>query len=200
LPFETVRDILEWCRAFPSHADAAFRISRLGRKLGHDELVDEVIETARVVMDATLGLRRGDIRERWLGIDYLFSWLVSLPQYVVAGPSASVDALWLEWIRHHESFASRQPGPRDRIEWSRLVERTFELIRRGDLDLRRDASALEHFFTYLNGPRRSFPPLVEAARQGLDTVVPAEHAVLYGILQEICTGSTPPHRQDAAAG
>ncbi|MCP4663969.1 MAG: hypothetical protein GY856_51960, partial [bacterium] len=50
LPVATVRDILVWCQTHPSNPDAIWRFSRLGDNLLYRELIDDVINTAELVL------------------------------------------------------------------------------------------------------------------------------------------------------
>src|SRR5258707_1231844 len=46
LPTETVKDILIWCRAFPTNEDALWRLTFLRERLFMDEVAEEVCLTA----------------------------------------------------------------------------------------------------------------------------------------------------------
>jgi hypothetical protein len=150
IPVETVKNILKWCRKFPSNEDAFWRLTQLGRHLLNEEVAEEACATSEVILDPLLSpdtdlspLVRGQIIT-------LFSYFIEAPALRVGELRSRVDRLLLRWLRHPASFGD-DPKPHKNVQRRSYVQRIADLVASGALSVSEDRGALERFARWVNG-------------------------------------------------
>ncbi len=149
ISIDTVKDILKWCRKFPDHEDAIWRLTHLNGHLLNEEIGGEVISTSEIVLSSLI-LNKKPLR---LGlrnqITILFSYLISSPKLSSNQLKNRVDTLFIAWIRYPSSFGG-DLFPNISIQQLVYVERVVNLLDSGVLDLSADRSSIERFLYWVN--------------------------------------------------
>ena len=152
-----MKDILKWCRTFPSNEDALWRLTQLRKHLLREEVAEEVCTTSEIILnpllspDANLSpLVRGLIIT-------LFSYLINAPALYTWELRSRVDRLLLRWLRHPASFGDN-PRPHTNVQRRSYVQRIADLISSGDLSVSEDRGALERFAESLKCARSARQP------------------------------------------
>jgi len=149
IPAETVIDILTWCRTFPTHEDAIWRLTQLGVHLLKADVAEGMIVTCEAVLkplilgDAPLELvTRGQITT-------LFSYLIGAPGLRSGEFRERVDALLVVWLRNPFSFGT-SPVPHIGMQRPAYVQRIVDLVVSGTLSLTHDREHLERFLQWVD--------------------------------------------------
>jgi hypothetical protein len=149
IPVETVADILTWCRTFPTHEDAMWRLTQLGHHLFRTEVAEDVIATCEIVLEPLL-LEGASLEPVTRGqITTLFSYLIGASALCYGTLCDRVDALLITWLRNPSSFGT-SPAPRTAIQRPAFVQRIVDLLASGDLSLTHDREHLERFLHWVN--------------------------------------------------
>jgi DNA-nicking Smr family endonuclease len=172
IPVETVRDILSWCRKFPSNEDAFWRLGRLTKHLLIEEVAEEVCAASEGVLDwqlSTDNRRPPDSGQ----ISILISYLIGTRALQKGEPRRRVDDLLLRWLRHPASFGD-DPKPHANIQRRSYVSRVIELIDSGALSVTEDRDALERFMRWVNNWEPAEKAVLISAIDYLERRHPAE--------------------------
>jgi hypothetical protein len=148
LPIETVKHILMWCRKFPSHEDALWRLTQLSKHLLTQEVAEDVIAASSAVLEPMISgnvpltpLKQGQINT-------LFSYLIDAPQLCSGDLRSRVDNLLLAWLRNPNSFRI-EPKPHPKIQRVSYFQRIVNLIVSGTIDTTVDRESLERFLQWV---------------------------------------------------
>lgn len=148
IPVDTVKDILMWCRRFPSHEDALWRLTQLGKHLLAQEVGEDVIAASIAMLEPVISgkvpltpVRRGQIAT-------LLSYLIDAP-YLCSGDLRSrVDDLLLAWLRNPNSFVG-EPKPHANIQRTSYFQRIVDLIVSSAIDPTVEQEPLERFLHWV---------------------------------------------------
>jgi hypothetical protein len=149
LPDETVIDILFWCRAFPTHEDAIWRLSQLGWYLMSPALAEDVLSACEAVLAPLISSRADLERVTRTQLTTLLSYLIGAPGLRSGLPRERVDILLLTWLRNPLSFG-RDPLPHVNIQQSSCVQRVVDLVVAGGIDVTSDRECLERFLQWVD--------------------------------------------------
>jgi hypothetical protein len=147
LPEQAIKDILFWCRRFPTNPDAAWRLGRLAARTKAPELARELLQTAGVIVGAMSELAI-DMQARavvWL----LFPFLFNSPVLQVAWCRYRVNLLLAHWIRQPHSIGMAYCIPLQ-ARWSHYLVKLQELLWWGDLFITDDFEALSRFLVWVD--------------------------------------------------
>ncbi len=149
IPVETVRDILNWCRLFPSNEDAIWRLTQLRKHLLRGEMADKVYAASEAVLNRSLTTASAlppVLREQ---ITTLFFYLIGAPGLWLGQLRGRVDELLLRWLRHPSSYGD-SPRPYRIIQRYRYVQRVAALVDSGALSVSEDREALKRFMRWVD--------------------------------------------------
>ncbi len=149
LPTSTVKDVLAWCRAFPTHEDALWRLTQLRSNLFVAGVEYDVVSTAEAVL-ADLVLPRSRPERVTRGqVTAVFFCLIASSEMQWEPLRERVDSLFVRWLRHPLSFGN-DPKPFRSIQRVSFIQRLSALLASGALDLENDREALKRFIRWLN--------------------------------------------------
>ncbi|HSS51412.1 MAG TPA: hypothetical protein VLX28_20915 [Thermoanaerobaculia bacterium] len=151
LPTGTVQDILAWCRAFPLHDDALWRLTSLERYLLGPEIFTEVLATCDLVVGAVVEAPTPSRYHSAL-TRLLFSILGEIPEL-----RSATQSLFQAWLRHPAVHRILIEGQRDdllatlnlKAQGLSLLLYLDDLIARKVLNPDRDRKALARFFAWI---------------------------------------------------
>jgi hypothetical protein len=149
IPIETVVDILTWCRTFPTHMDAIWRLRQLGSHLLNVDVAEEVIVTCEAVLEPLMSKEtplKPVVRDQ---ITTLFSYLIAASGLRSGAFRERVDDLLLSWLRTPSSFGT-SPAPHNNIQRSAYTQRIVDLVVSGALSVTSDREHLERFLQWVN--------------------------------------------------
>jgi hypothetical protein len=139
---------LEWCRTFPQHEDALWRLTQLGTNLLLVGIEGDVVLTAETVLaDLLAPTSRPKNVTRGL-ITTLFSYLIESSQMQMGSLRERVDLIFLKWLKHPQSFGN-DPKAHRTVQRITFLKRLSALITGGALDLK-DIEALRRFIRWLD--------------------------------------------------
>ena len=149
VPSETVRQVLAWCRAFPSNEDAFWRITQVGRRLLEEDLAEDVLETSSLLVTTALNVPdRLDLTTNGQ-ITSLFSYLISANGLREGRRQKEVDDLLQRWLRFPKSFdisARTNPSAQRLAYFQRIVN----MLTTQRLRPEHDAEALTRFLRWVD--------------------------------------------------
>ena len=149
LPADTVRDILTWCRTFPSNEDALWRMSNLKNHLQREEVAEEVCAAAEQVILARQRCREPLTQTANGQVAAILCWLSNAPHFLTEPLADRVDKILVSWLRHPASYgAHMQSFPN--MERKDYVQRIVNLVTSKQLDPVADRACLERFFLWVN--------------------------------------------------
>ena len=149
LPASTVKDVLAWCRTFPTDEDALWRLRQLGNNLFAAGAEGDVVSTAEAVLaDLLQQTSRPEGITREL-ITKLLSYLIGSQQMQQGTLRERVDCLFVSWLRHPLSFGN-DPKPHPSVQRTSFLQRLSALITAGVLDLQSDREALKRFVQWVD--------------------------------------------------
>jgi hypothetical protein len=148
IPIGTIKDILVWCRSFPSNEDSLWRLTRLEKHLLLDDVSEDVLRTSEVILQPRIsGSYR--LKPEALGqINTLFSYLICADHFAKGDLRVTIDTLFLHWLRNPRSFGSGII-PHTNIQRASYFKRVVDLIVSGTLDLFVDREPLERFLNWV---------------------------------------------------
>ena len=149
IPIETVVGILTWCRTFPEHVDAMWRLTRLDGHLFNADIAEEVIVTCEAVLEPLVSKEaplRPVVRDQ---ITTLFSYLIGARGLRSGALRDRVDTLLLAWLRTPRSFGT-SPAPHIGMQRSAYVQRIVDLVVSSALSVTSDREHLERFLQWVN--------------------------------------------------
>jgi hypothetical protein len=149
IPVETVEDILNWCRMFPTNEDAIWRLTRLRTYLLIGEVAEVLCAASEAVLNPSLASASAlppVLREQ---ITTLFSYLINSPGLLVGRLRGRVDELLLRWLRHPSSYGEF-PRPYRNIQRYSYAQRVAALVDSGALSVTDDREALKRFMRWVN--------------------------------------------------
>jgi hypothetical protein len=149
IPVETVKNILTWCRKFPRNEDALWRLAQLKRHFLREGVLEEVIATSELLLEARLapGERLSStIKEQ---ITALFSHLIDASKSCPEQLRSGADALFIRWLRYPASFGDRL-NLHYNFQRRNYIQRIADLLDSGDLNVVEDREALERFLRWIN--------------------------------------------------
>jgi ABC-type molybdate transport system substrate-binding protein len=154
LRLQTVRDILTWCRKFPNDEDAIWRIAGLGFNLNDRQLSRDLVETAAVVVPATLSVAAEQLTPQRRSILLNVMFFVHL-HTCDAPPDdelcQTADRLFERWCRHSSALgAVDEERLFDDEVIRRCVFRIATRIAAGGLDIVQDRDAILRFIDWFN--------------------------------------------------
>ena len=148
VPIETVKHILMWCRKFPNHEDATWRLTQLGKHLLAQEVANDVIAASSALLEPVISgkaplspVRRGQINT-------LFSYLINAPHLCSGDLRSHIDNLLLAWLRNPNSFGD-EPKPHANIQRVSYFQRIVDLIVSGAIDTKVEQEPLERFLHWV---------------------------------------------------
>ncbi len=149
IPVEAVADILTWCRTFPVHEDAIWRLTQLGTHLLRTDVVEEVIITCEAVL-IPLILKDVQLKPVTRGqITTLFSYLIGAPGLRFGPLRGRVDTLLMAWLHNPSSYGTR-PVPHASVQRRSYVQRIVDLLVSGDLSVTDDREHLKRFLQWVD--------------------------------------------------
>jgi len=157
IPIETVVDILTWCRTFPTHMDAIWRLRQLGSHLLNVDVAEEVIVTCEVVLEPLIS-KEAPLKPMVRGqITTIFSYLIAASGLRSGALRDRVDTLLLAWLRTPRSFRT-SPVPHIGMQRRAYVQRIVDLVESGALSVTSDCEHLERFLQWVNNwkPERKY--------------------------------------------
>jgi len=149
LPADTVRDILTWCRTFPSNEDALWRMSDLKNHLQREEVAEEVCAAAEQVILACQRCREPLTQTANKQVAAILCWLSNAPHFLAEPLADRVDKILVSWLRHPRSYGTHMPGFLS-MERKDYVQRIVNLLTSKQLDPVADRACLERFFLWVN--------------------------------------------------
>jgi hypothetical protein len=149
IPVETVKNILSWCRKFPKNEDALWRLTQLRKHLLREGVLDEVIATSELILNAHLasGERLSSMVNEQ--ISALFSYLIDATKFCPDQLRSSADNLFIRWLHHPASFGDRLNLHRN-FQRRSYVQRIVNFIVSDALNVSDDRAALERFMRWVN--------------------------------------------------
>jgi len=149
IPSHTVVDILTWCRTFPTHEDAIWRLTQLDGHLRKTDIAEDVIATCEAVLEPLITeetplelVTRGQITT-------LFNYLIAAPGLRSRALRDRVDTLLIAWVCNPSSFGT-SPVPHIQIQRPAYVQRIVDLLVSGALSITSDREHLERFLQWVN--------------------------------------------------
>ncbi len=149
LPVEAVRDILTWCRQFPTDEDALWRFTQLRSHLLREEIAGDLCDTSEEIVRALIS---GDARPAKVTcgqINAVFYYLITAQGLRDGDARRRVDSLLVTWVRHPCSYGA-DAKPFLQVQQASYVQRIADLVVAGDLDLVRDREAVERFLAWVD--------------------------------------------------
>ncbi len=148
IPIETVSDILVWCCKFPDNEDALWRLTQLGGHLLREEVGEDVVKTSEVVLQSRISGSSALTPLVRSQVNTLFSYLINADHFHKGDFRASIDMLFLTWLRYPKSFG-RDLRPHANIQRAFYFQRVVDLIASGTLDVSVDREPLERFLNWV---------------------------------------------------
>ena len=149
LPVAIIRDILTWCRSFPTNEDALWRLTQLREHLAIPEVAEDVLATAELVLEHLLDQRtyiKGKTGEQ---IVTVYFNLITAQGMQLGSLRERADDLFVKWIQDERSF-----GPYATRFWvlqnASFLSRLSDLLTAGVLDPVSDSKALARFMQWLD--------------------------------------------------
>jgi len=149
LPVSIIRDILTWCRSFPTNEDALWRLTQLREHLAIPEVAEDVLATAELVLEHLLDQRtyiKGKTGEQ---IVTVYFNLITAQGMQLGSLRERADDLFVKWIQDERSF-----GPYATRFWvlqnASFLSRLSDLLTAGVLDPVSDSKALARFMQWLD--------------------------------------------------
>lgn len=149
LPAQTVRDVLAWCRSFPTNEDALWRLTQLGTNLFVVGVEEDAVSASEAVLADVLLPTSGPSRVTRSQVTTLISYLLDLAQTQSQPLRERVDSLFVRWLRHPLSFG-RDPQPHPAVQRIVYLDRISALINLGALYLENDRESLRRFMQWLD--------------------------------------------------
>jgi hypothetical protein len=149
IPVETVKDILNWCRMFPTNEDAIWRLTQLRKHLLIGAVAEDVCAVSEAVLNpslATASTLSPVLREQ---ITTLLSYLIGAPGLRGGRLRGRVDELLVRWLRHPSSYGDF-PRPHWNIQRYSYAQRVAALVGSGALSVSEDREALRRFMRWLD--------------------------------------------------
>ncbi|MCK4222473.1 MAG: hypothetical protein KAX25_06320, partial [Dehalococcoidia bacterium] len=148
IPVETVKHILMWCRKFPSHEDALWRLTQLGKHLLAQEVAEDVIAASSALLEPVISGKAPLTPVRRGQINTLFSYLIDAPHLCSGDLRSHVDNLLLAWLRNPNSFGD-EPKPHANIQRVSYFQRIIDLIVSGAINTTVEREPLERFLRWV---------------------------------------------------
>jgi hypothetical protein len=149
LPAATIRDVLAWCRTFPTNDDVLWRLTQLGKNLFVVGAEEDVVSTSEVVLANLLlptthpdSVTRGQVTT-------LISRLLTVIKSSPLPLQDRVDSMFVRWLRHPLSFGI-DPMPYLNIQQVAFVRRLQLLIDAVVIEVTDDREALRRFMVWLD--------------------------------------------------
>ncbi|MFC1927890.1 hypothetical protein ACFLW7_04850 [Chloroflexota bacterium] len=143
-----MKHILVWCRRFPTHEDALWRLTQLGKHLIACEVVEDVIATSNALLEPVISGKAPLMPVRRGQINTLFSYLIDAPRLCSGALRSHVDNLLLAWLRNPNSFGG-EPKPHANIQRVSYFQRIMDLIVSGTIDTTVEREPLERFLHWV---------------------------------------------------
>ncbi|MEM9552747.1 MAG: hypothetical protein AAGC60_00690 [Acidobacteriota bacterium] len=149
LPPSTVGDVLAWCEANASNADAVWRLSGLSRHLFEPQELESAARIAERILPTLLDSEEA-LQELVAPTMGVVLQVLRARGCDVAGrrTRATTDALLARWIGRRGTLAHHRSIP-FWIQRPLWVLKLIDLLDQGRLDLERDQDALAEFWTWL---------------------------------------------------
>ena len=165
LPAETVREILAWCRGFPTFEHVLWPVTQLATNLLNVETLDDACTTAETLLlpiiaspDEVTELTRGQVTT-------LLCYLVDAASLHPGGMRDRIDTLIAVWMRHPSSFG-RKPKPHAAIQRIKFARNILSLVRAREIDFERDRDSIKRFLEWVDEwdmhRKSSLHPTIEA--------------------------------------
>jgi hypothetical protein len=146
---QTVKDVLDWCRAFPDDEDALWRITQLGANLLNYELAQNIYEAAQLLLKRAIDPNTTIDEVKSSQITTLLSYLFENARIHSMKMRVNVDSLIVLWLKHPNSFG-RSPKPHRNIQRIGFARQVLLLYRIGDLAFSHDRASLVRFLNWLD--------------------------------------------------
>jgi hypothetical protein len=148
IPAGTVKDILMWCRLFPSHEDALWRLRQLGKHLLAQEVGEDVIDASIAVLEPLISGKISLTSVMRGQITTLFSYLIDARHLCSGDYRICVDDLLIAWLRNPNSFGG-EPKPHVNIQRVGYFQRIVDLVVSGAIDPTVEQEPLERFLHWV---------------------------------------------------
>ena len=149
LPPNTIKHVLAWCRAFPKHEDALWRLTQLRKNLFVAGLEEDIVLTSEAVLADLLPptSRPGSVTRGQ--VTTVFSYLVEYSPMHRGSLRERVDTMFVKWLQHPLSF-----GVEPKAHWSTqrvsFLSRLSALLAAGTLDIGKDRESLKRFVQWID--------------------------------------------------
>ena len=149
LPAATMRDVLAWCRAFPTNEDVWWRVTQLGANLLNVDVLEDSCATTETLLSQIMG-SSDEISELTRGqVATLLSYLVEAAHLHSSRMRDRVDTLLVIWLKHPTSFG-RRPKPHPNIQRVGFARRVLLLLYCGEFDFTLDREPVRRFLEWLD--------------------------------------------------
>jgi hypothetical protein len=146
---QTIKDVLDWCSAFPDDEDTLWRITQLGLNLLSNELAQEIFQTAKMLLERSIDPKIAIDELRSGQITTLLSYLFENARTHSMKMRENVDFLVVLWLKHPSSFG-RRPKPHRHVQRVGFAQQILLLYRIGDMSFTHDRAPLIRFLSWVD--------------------------------------------------